>query len=84
MSSKRVIASYVVELTEDESGCQWITVMPRGQSEDSYALRVIATSLGISETIQTLCDVLRSTSRSRRLLQCWAYGSHRIADEAML
>lgn len=70
MSTKKVIASYAVELTESESGCRWITVTPQGQSEGSSALLVTETSLDISETIRTLCDVLRSTSKSHRLYRC--------------
>lgn len=70
MSTKKVIASYVVELTESASGFQWITVTQQGQSEGFSARRAIATSLDISETIQQLSKELLSTSASRLLYRC--------------
>jgi len=60
MNTKTVIASYVVELTEDEKGCQWITATRREPSGDCFAQRAIATSLDISATSRKLSNVLQS------------------------
>lgn len=70
MNTSEVIASYVVELTENESGSQWITVTPQGPSGDFSALRVTGTYLGIYATIRKLLNVLLDTSESRLLYRC--------------
>lgn len=64
MSTKTVIASYAVELTEDEKGCQWITVTRQEPSGVCFVRRVTATSLDISGTIQKLSNVLRGISEN--------------------
>lgn len=69
MSTKKVIASYVVELTENENGCRWITATQQGQSEVFFALRATGTYSDIFATIQALSNELRSTSASRRPLK---------------
>lgn len=70
MSTKKVIASYAVELTEDENGYRSITVTPQGRLEGCSALHVTETSLGISETVQTLCAALLNTSKDRLQYRC--------------
>lgn len=70
MSTKKVIASYVVELTADENGSQSITVTRQGPSEVSYVLRATATYLGIYATIRKLLNELQSTSESHQRSRC--------------
>jgi hypothetical protein len=70
MSTKRVIASYVVELTEDANGSQSITVIRQAPSEGSFVPPVTATYLGIYATIRKLLNELLSTSESRLLYRC--------------
>jgi hypothetical protein len=66
MNTKKTIASYVVELTESESGCRWITATQQGQSEAFFVLRATGTYLDIYETIRALSSELLTTSGSRR------------------
>ncbi len=70
MSTKKVIASYVVELTENENGSRWITATQQGQSEVFFALRATETLSDILETIRALSIELLSTSASHRLYRC--------------
>lgn len=60
MNTKTVIASYAVELTEDEKGCQWITATRLEPSGDCFVQRAIATSLDISKTSQKLSNAVQS------------------------
>ena len=69
MNTKRVIASYVVELTESENGCRWITATQQGQSEVFFALRATGTYSDIFGTIRALSNELLTTSESHRLWQ---------------
>lgn len=69
-STKVVSATYAAELTEDESGCLWITVTPRGQSEGSSAQLATGTYLDIYETIQKLLREQRSTSNRHLRYRC--------------
>lgn len=66
MTTRRVIASYAVELTERENGSLWITVTPPGSCGASFAQPVTATYLGILETTQKLSSELLTISRSHR------------------
>jgi hypothetical protein len=66
MSTKKVIASYAVELTENESGSLSITATQREPFEGFSAPPATATSLGILETIQTLLLELLNISRSHQ------------------
>lgn len=70
MSTKKVIASYVVELLEDESGFQSITATQQEPSGDFSVRRVIATSWGISATIQLLSKELCRTYNNHLLFRC--------------
>ena len=70
MNTKKVIASYAVELQEDENGSQWITVTPQEPSEDFSALRVTGTYLGIYATIRKLLNVLLDTSEDHQRYRC--------------
>ena len=54
MSTKTVIASFVVELTESESGFRSITVTPQGPYAGFSAPLVTETYWDISGTIQRL------------------------------
>lgn len=80
-STKKVIASYVVELTDDGSVYPSITVTPQGPLEGYSALRVTGTSWGISETMRNLSDALLLTWTTRQRSRYWASGSHRTNDE---
>lgn len=66
MSTKKVIASFAVELTENENGSLWITVTRREPSEGCCVPPVTATYLGILETTQKLLPELLSISRSHQ------------------
>lgn len=66
MSNSRVIASYVVELTENENGSLWITATRLAPSGGFSVPRVTATYLGILETTQKLSSELLTISRSRQ------------------
>lgn len=70
MSTRTVIASYAVELTEDEKGCQWITATRLEPSGDCFAQRAIATSLDISETSQKLSNVVQSIFAGHLRFRC--------------
>jgi hypothetical protein len=69
MSTKKVIASYVVELTENENGCRWITATQLGQSEVFFALRATGTYSDIFATIRALSNELLTTSETHRQWQ---------------
>lgn len=66
MSTRKVIASFAVELTEDERGYLSITATRRVPSVDYFAPPVTATYLGILETIQKLSTELLCISKSHR------------------
>lgn len=66
MSSKKVIASFVVELTESVSGFPLITVTRQEPCEDSFVPPATAMFLDISETTRTLLNELRSTYERHR------------------
>lgn len=69
-TTKKVIASYVVELTESVSGFPLITVTRQEPSEGSCALPVTAMFLGIYETTRTLSSELLSTFERHRQSRC--------------
>lgn len=70
MNTKTVIASYVVELTENANGSLSITATQLGQSEVSYALHATAMLSGTLGTIQKLLKELPTTSGSRLRYRC--------------
>jgi hypothetical protein len=61
MSTKRVIASYAVELTEDENGCLWTTATRQELFEDCFARHVTAMFLGTYGMTQKQWSELRPT-----------------------
>ena len=70
MNTKKVIASFVVELTESESDSQSITVTRREPYVDYFVPPVTATYLGIYATIRKLLKELQSISEDRQLYRC--------------
>lgn len=76
MNARISFASYVVELTGDESGYRSITVTQPELYGDCFVRLVTETSLGISEMIQRLWNALPSTSELHRLLESSESVSH--------
>ena len=62
MNTKTVIASFVVELTENESGSLLTTVTPLARCEDSYVRRAIEMFSDTFATHPNLWKELLSTS----------------------
>jgi len=70
MNTKKVIASFAVELTEKESGSVWITVTPLELSEDFSVPVATAMSSVIFEMSRKLSNGLQPTYGSRLLYRC--------------
>lgn len=70
MSTKKVIASFVVELTESANGSQSITVTRQEPYVDYFVPPATATYLGIYATIRKLLNELQTISENRLLCRC--------------
>jgi len=70
MSTKKVIASYVVELTEDENGYRLITVTLREPFVDSFALPATGTLSDTLGTIRKLSKEVLNTFGFHQRYRC--------------
>lgn len=70
MSTKKVIASFVVELTESENGSLLTTVTPLGRYEDSYVQRAIEMLSDTFVTHRKLWRELLTTSDDHLRYRC--------------